>query len=348
MSPLVLALFQKRIDGDDALMQLAGQRFKAAGLGTELYAETLSDLDRLFRFSPASKSATVVHMDRGLNLLEQESCSRILDFAAGFKDRVFGLIVHDHPDINSRFVEYVAALQKLELRLKNIRGGPMLFIEYAVGIEPGIFIELFKAIQDLQRISCCIDIGHIGLWQARAAFAGFHPQTDVCAILPDDPELPGLIEDLQKAVRSAPDRVLKVIREIGGLGKPLHFHLHDAHPLSTFSPFGVSDHLSFLAEIPIPFKYKGKGSLAPMFGPAGLSRIIRQVLQLPAPERISLSLEIHPTQARRPLGDVAHLFKHWKDKTNAERMNCWLSILLENHQLILEACRETTAKDDHI
>jgi hypothetical protein len=38
--PPLLALFQKRIDGDDALLHLAGVRFKEAGLGTEFYADT--------------------------------------------------------------------------------------------------------------------------------------------------------------------------------------------------------------------------------------------------------------------------------------------------------------------
>lgn len=44
--PRILALFQKRIEGDDALLQLAGLRFKEAGLGTEFYAETTAELDR--------------------------------------------------------------------------------------------------------------------------------------------------------------------------------------------------------------------------------------------------------------------------------------------------------------
>ena len=150
-----------------------------------------------------------------------------------------------------------------------------------------------------------------------------------------------MIEDVQGAVRYAPGTVLRVIRALGRLGKPLHFHLHDAHPLSIISSFGISDHLSFLDEIPIPFEYKGKKSLHPMFGPSGLLRIITESLRLLGPNRVSFSLEIHPAGGRLPLGNASYLFNHWKDKGNAERMNYWLSVLLQNHQLVSEACKKS-------
>jgi hypothetical protein len=229
----------------------------------------------------------------------------------------------------------------MESRIKEVEGGPYLFIEYAVGLEPELFIELLKAILDLKRVSACVDIGHIGLWQARSVYSRKHPGEDVCAITSDDLELPELIEDVQAAVRSALDAVLHVIRALGHLGKPLHFHLHDAHPFSSFSPLGISDHLSFMDEIPIPFAYKGKKSLHPMFGPSGLLRIVTESLQLLGPDRVSFSLEIHPIEGRLPLGDASYLFNHWEDKGNAERMNYWLSVLLRNHQLVSEACKKS-------
>jgi hypothetical protein len=336
----LMALFQKRVEGDDALLHLANLRFKEGGLGTELYADTPVELEWLLRFRPTPEAPAAVHLFRGINLFEEESHILIMDFAEGFKDQVFGLVVHDQVEIASRFDDYLAALRKMELRLEKIQGNPCLFIEYAVGLEPELFIEIFKAIRDLDRVSACIDVSHIGLWQARTAYSRNHPGKDICAITPHDPELPEVIEDVQGAVRSAPDTVLHVIRALGHLGKPLHFHLHDAHPLSTFSPFGISDHLSFMDEIPIPFEYKGKKSLHPMFGPSGLLRIVTESLQLPGPDRVSFSLEIHPIEGRLPLGDASYLFSHWEDKGNAERMNYWLSVLLRNHQLVLEACEK--------
>ncbi|NVM21672.1 MAG: hypothetical protein HWN68_07825 [Desulfobacterales bacterium] len=339
--PRLLALFEKRIDGDDALMHLAGLRFKEAGLGTEFYAETPMVADWLLRFKPTSETPVVVHLHRGINLFDEGSRKLIMDFAKGFKDQVFGLVIHDQAEIATRFDDYLAALRNLESALRQIEGGPCLFIEYAVGLEPELFIELFMAIRDLERISGCVDIGHIGLWGARTAYSRSHPGKDVCALTPHDPQLPEVIEDVQGAVRFALDVVLHVIQALGHLGKPLHFHLHDAHPLSTFSSFGLSDHLSFLTEIPLPFEYEGVRSLHPMFGPLGLSRIVTESLQVLGPDHVSFSLEIHSTEGRLPLGNASYLFGHWEDKGNAERMNYWLSVLLRNHELVSEACEKS-------
>ncbi len=335
----VLGLFQKRIDGDDALLQLAGLRFKESGLGPEFYAESLNELDRLWGFKPSPEAPAAVHLPRWIDLFD-EGCRRlVIDFAKNFNNRVFGLIIHDQNEVATRFDDYLAVLKSMEIQLQEIGESTCLFIEYAAGLEPDIFIDLFRAARDLDRISSCIDIGHVGIWKAREVYSRKYPEQDICALRPHDPGLPDLMGDVQEAVASAPAEVLRVIREIGGLGKPLHFHLHDAHPLSTYSPFGVADHLSFLNKIMLPFEYMGKRSLDLMFGPSGLSSIVAESTQsarLAGSGRISFSLEIHPTEGRLPLGSSAHLFRHWKDKTNAERMNFWLSVLCENHQLLLK------------
>ncbi len=341
-----MALFQKRVEGDDALLYLASLRFKEGGLGPEFYADTPMELERLLRFKPTPESPAVAHLSRAIHPLEEESQILIEDFAKRFKDRVFGLVVHDQVEISTRLDEYISALRKIESRLKGVKGSPYLFIEYAVGLEPELFIELFKAIADLDRVSACIDIGHIGIWQAITVYSHRHPGKNVCAVRPDNPELPSVIEDIQGAVHSGLDTVLDVVCALGHLGKPLHFHLHDAHPISTFSPYGISDHLSFLHDISIPFEYKGRRSLHPMFGPSGLLKIVTRSLQLLGPDRVSFSLEIHPTEGRLPLGDASYLFNHWEDKENAERMNYWLSVLLQNHQLVLKACEKSFL--DHV
>ncbi|MBW1791746.1 MAG: hypothetical protein JRJ14_05685, partial [Deltaproteobacteria bacterium] len=87
-------------------------------------------------------------------------------------------------------------------------------------------------------------------------------------------------------------------------------------------------------KIPIPFAFKGKKELSTLFGPKGLEKIIAVATASLDFDSLTFSLEIHPTEGRLPLGDASHLFNHWKIKTNAEKMNYWLSVLLENHRLL--------------
>ena len=47
--PPVLGLFQKRFEGDDALLELARRRFEQAGLGAEMYAGTPEELEWMLR-----------------------------------------------------------------------------------------------------------------------------------------------------------------------------------------------------------------------------------------------------------------------------------------------------------
>jgi hypothetical protein len=337
-SPPVLALFQKRIEGDDALLRLAGLRFRQAGLIPEFHAETPEELEWTMEFSPSAHTKAVAHLPRRIDLFKEEDRSLILDFAGRFTGRLFGLVVHDQLDVADRLAEAVDVLGQMDSKLREAPDGPVLFVEYAAGLAPDLYISLFESIRGLTNVSSCVDTGHIGLWQARDVFAQMHPGRDVCSFKPDDPELPGVAGDVQRAVGSALEAVLRVIRALGRLGKPLHFHLHDGHPLWSSSPFGISDHLSFLTELPIPFPYRGKESLAPMFGPSGLFRIISEALVPLRQDQVSFSLEIHPTEGMLPLGDACYLFQHWKDKGNAERMNFWLSVLRENALLVSGMC----------
>jgi hypothetical protein len=336
--PTVLGLFQKRIDGDDSLLRLAALRFKEAGLGAEFYAESPSELDLLLRFRPSPGTPAVVHLGRGLNVFEEAGRRVIIEFAQVFQDRISGIVIHDQAEIAERFNEYLVVLRELESAFDKIEGCPPIFIEYAVGLDPELFISLFKEVRGLKHVSACIDIGHIGLRQAGKTYARYRPGEDIFAINTNTPHLTEAVEDLQRAVSAAPGAVVNMIQELGSLAKPLHFHLHDAHPLSRVSPFGISDHLSFLDKVPIPFEYKGRRYLDPMFGPDGLSKIVREALRLPRPELLSFSLEIHPTKGKLPLGNASYLFSHWQDRGNAERMNLWLSVLNKNQKLVLKAC----------
>jgi len=177
----------------------------------------------------------------------------------------------------------------------------------------------------------------VGIRAARAAYAQTHQGEDVCTLKSQGPRLPLVISDVQAAVASGFTSVLDLVQVLSTLDKPVHFHLHDGHPLSTFSPFCVADHLSFFREIPLNFEFQGRRVVDLMFGPSGLARLVAHALNLLRRVPISFSLEIHPTGERLALGDATPLFAHWVDKTNAEQMNHWLAVLGRNHELLRQA-----------
>ena len=335
---MTFGLFEKQIDGDDCLLELARLRFQQAGMGAEMHAGTPGQLEPLLRFRPGTRALVIVHLAREFSLADAQSRQRVLEFASSFAGRVYGLVLHDHACLAERPEDFVRLAQGIEAGLLAIPGGPLLFIEYAAGLEPAVFARFCAAIRPLSRVSACLDVGHVGIWQIRQTYARCHPGEDICALKSQPPGLARLMPDVEAAVHSALPRVLESIEAIGALGKPVHFHLHDGHPLSTFSRYGVSDHLSFLTEIPLGFAYRGRRSAPLMFGPAGLARIVSQALRCTASGGASFTLEIHPTAERLPLGDASPLFEHWTDKTNAELMNAWLSTLSRNHVLLRETC----------
>ncbi|HTL18671.1 MAG TPA: hypothetical protein VL793_15650, partial [Patescibacteria group bacterium] len=160
---------------------------------------------------------------------------------------------------------------------------------------------------------------------------------DVCALKSQGPELPRLMPEVDDAVAAGFAAVLRLIEQVTALNKPVHFHLHDGHPLSTVSPFGVADHLSFFSEIPLNFEYRGRRTVPTMFGPSGLGKVIGSALKSIKADKLSFTLEIHPTGESLPLDETAALFQHWTIKTNAERTNHWLSVLAQNHSLLQQA-----------
>ena len=330
-----LALFEKRIDGDDALMELARMRFRQAGMGAEMHGGTADRLEWGMRFRPAPELPVVVHLPRDFNLIDEGNRRTIAELASRFSGRVYGFVLHDHAEMASRPEGFRRAAEELNRALGAIERCPMVFVEYAAGLEPKQFVSFFRSIQELPRVSACIDIGHVGIRQARAAYADEHHGEDICALKSQPKRLPGLINDIQKAVMTGLPTVLEMVEDLGALAKPVHFHLHDGHPLSTFSPFGVSDHLSFLAEIPLGFEYQGRRAVPLMFGPDGLEGILNRAVKTIGRNRVSFTLEIHPANERLALDqEGCSLFPHWRDRTNAERMNHWLLLLSQNHQVL--------------
>jgi hypothetical protein len=332
-----LGLFEKRFAGDDSLMALAQRRFRQAGMGMEIHAGTPEDLKRLLDLRPRPEASAVVHLPRDFDLTQEDIRNRLIGLTSCAAGQVIGFVVHDQSAIVDQPEEYLRSVQQLAGRLEKVKDAPFLFIEYAVGLEPGAFVQFWKSISDLSQVAPCVDIGHVGIRAARSAYAERHKGDDIRALKAQGPELPGLMTDVQEAVKVGFRTAVQLVKDLAAVikNKRLHFHLHDGHPLSTFSPFGVSDHLSFFSEIPLRFKYGGQPSVPLMFGPEGLAQVLEPAIKEIRPERLSLTLEIHPTGDRLPLGEAEDLFGHWRDLTNAELTNHWLAILSRNHALLL-------------
>ena len=326
----VHALFQQRIDGDNALLKLAGLRFAQMGVATEVYADSPDQLEYVLQFVPSHARLPIVHLSRRVNVLHGRDRAVVREFADRFAGRVAGLVVHDKREMAGKTDRLLAAMRELNDHLCQRPGSPLVFLEYAAGLDRGWFVEVAERLQAAERVSCCIDVGHIGLRQATARFERRHPGLDLKKLSPVDDRLPGLVADVQDAVGSALPHVLDVTESLGRLGKHVHFHLHDGHPLIP----GLRDHFSFLTRLPIPFSHEGRRSLSTMYGPAGLASIVSAAIDACAPQGVSFTFEIHQVNGRLPLGDAAWLFPHWQDTTNAERMNHWLSVLSENALLI--------------
>jgi len=326
----VHALFQQRIDGDDALLKLAGLRFAQMGVAAEVYADSPGQLEYVLQFVPSHARLPIVHLSRRVNVLHARDRAVVKEFADRFAGRVAGLVVHDKREMAGRTDRLLAAMRELNAHLCQRPGSPLVFLEYAAGLDRGWFIDVAERLQAAERVSCCIDVGHIGLRQVTARFERRHPGLDLKKLSPVDGRLPGLAADVQDAVGSALPHVLDVIGSLGRLGKHVHFHLHDGHPLIP----GLRDHFSFLTRLPIPFTHEGRRSLSTMYGPGGLASIMSAAIGACAPQAVSFTFEIHQVEGRLPLGDAAWLFPHWQDTTNAERMNHWLSVLSENALLV--------------
>lgn len=329
----VHGLFQRRVAGDDALLELARLRFAQMGLAAELYADTPDDLGAILPFVPPHPYLPTVHLNRGLNLLAERDRALVAEFASRFAGRVAGLVVHDRSEMAAQTDRTVEALSELDARLRERPGRPMVFLEYAAGSAPEWFAELAERLLGAEQVSCCIDIGHVGMRQASARFNRRHPGLSLGALSAENGRLPDLVADVQDAVDDARRDVIELIRSIGALGKHLHFHLHDGHPLIP----GLKDHFTFLRRLPIPFSFQGRQSLSMMYGPAGLESVIWAATEACRPGGASFTLEIHQVEGRLPLADASRLFAHWRDLTNAERMNYWLSVLGENAILLSES-----------
>jgi hypothetical protein len=333
--PQVLTILAKQwIEGDDSLLRLSRVRLEEAGLGGELYPDTPEQLRHQFQFCPPGRPCTV-HLPRNLNLLDAGARGRVAEFAATAAHRVHGMIVHDHGQFAERPDDAVAGFRDLDRRLAAVAGSPLVFVEYAAGLTPELFASLFERTVDLSYVATCIDVSHVGIRACQTGYARRFPGVDVCSFK-HAPQLRDF-DAIQEVVLEARGVVVELVRRIAALRKPLHFHLHDGHPLSTMSRYGVSDHLSFLQTVPLPFEHGGRRLVGGIFGLAGLRSVVAAARSGRTNEPLTFMIEVHPQPGRSPLGRHAHLFSHWKDATNAEQMNYWLDAMLVNAGLVRDA-----------
>jgi hypothetical protein len=188
------------------------------------------------------------------------------------------------------------------------------------------FAALSRYLAGTRRLGVCVDTGHVGIRQARRRFAARRPDLDLdlIALTGSDDRLPDLVPDVEAAVTAALPDLLNLLEVVGGLGIPVHVHLHDGHPLAD----GLADHFGFLTSWPIPVSHRGRRALPPLYGPTGLNAIVATATR--ACRDLSITLEIHQWVGRRPLGDAAGLFDHWRDLEHAERTDAWLTVIAQN------------------
>jgi hypothetical protein len=327
--PAVRALFQQRVPGDDALLRLAARRFREAGMPAELYADSPDQLEHLLSYVPQHGTLPTVHLSRSANLLQHSGRELIESFTTHFAGRVAGLVVHDKAGMAERAAELVAAMRALGALSSACVGGPMVYLEYATGLPIEEFVSVAEQLADVELASMCIDIGHVGIQHARGLPLTSGSGLAWSNLSLTDPRLPEVIDQVHAATQSAVRAVLELIDRIAGIGKRVHYHLHDGHPLVR----GLADHFSFFTRFPVPFEVSGAYALPSLFGPVGLAAVLDHAVRSSPAASPSLTLEIHQVEGRLPLDAAAELFAHWRDLTNAERMNYWLSVLADNHLL---------------
>ena len=134
--PALRALFQQRVAGDAALLELARLRFAQAGMAAEVYADTPEQLEQVLGFVPPHPHLPTVHLNRGVNVLHRAGRDVLEEFATRFAGRVWGLVVHDKAEMAAQTDELVRGLRALDSRLRAGPDRPFVLLEYAAGLPP--------------------------------------------------------------------------------------------------------------------------------------------------------------------------------------------------------------------
>lgn len=144
---------------------------------------------------------------------------------------------------------------------------------------------------------------------------------------------------IEESVRQGRGDSLKFIDSLTRIGACTHFHLHDGHPLSTFSPYGVCDHLPFFWEIPTYLP--GIGNAGGIYGVSGLRQVLQIALKNLQSDMVSFTLEIHPQKGLKELNESEkRFFVNWTDLTNAKAMNFWMDLVVQNAVIFKSICTD--------
>ena len=328
--PDIFGLLSYHIDGDYALFHLARERYSRAGFGLEVHPGSQEHLQELFKFMPEMKPASV-HLPYDAVLYNDHT-----DFIAGMVlsggDKVKTYVLHDTMEYLNDAAKGIELLKKLDSLLAGTSHGRVC-LEYAAGLPFDLFLEIINEISCLDNIGVCIDIGHVGIGAVKQDYQLKFPGQDVCSIKPSTSLSKEIYAEIASSVIAGRNKALEYIEELCRCGVYTHFHLHDGHPLSTFSPYSVCDHLPFYWEIPTMIPEIG--SVGGMYGVSGLEEILRIAKNNLDVQMSSFTLEVHP-QAGKSRIDEEFLayFSDWNDLTNAQWMNYWIDIVIQNCLLV--------------
>jgi hypothetical protein len=188
-------------------------------------------------------------------------------------------------------------------------------------------------------VAPCIDTGHVTVFATRTHFMQERPEGEFWALAEDGRRARDAWPLLEASMAYGREALLGLVERVAALGGPLHFHLHDAHPLSLLSHYGVRDHLSFTEQVPVPREVSANGHVTTLLGTQGLERVIGATLKRLPPERVTFTVEVHHTRAapRAVLGAETELFHHWMDHSNAELTSAWVDTLVANAELVRAA-----------
>ena len=334
--PAVNGLLNYHIKGDEALLYLGRDRYERAEMGAEIHPASPEHLRSILKFTPAGVRSTV-HLPYAVTL-DYDTIALIRDFVVAGGEKISGYVLHDTLFYATDLAAGLDIIRRLNMALTGWSGA-VVHIEYAVGLPFAVFRELAEGISELDNIGICVDIGHIGINATAAAYAELNPGVDVKRLKPGADVTSAVYADIALAVQNGRKFAFDYIESLVNIGVKMHFHLHDGHPLSTFSPYGVCDHLPFFWEIPTLLP--DIGSVGGIYGVSGLKRVLEIVLVANNQSQMSYTIEIHPQPGQKELepGQRGY-FSGWTDLTNARAMNFWMDIVIQNAVIFQDLCRE--------
>ena len=325
-----IGMAKPMVDGDAALFRLAQRRFAQLGLGVEIYPAGPEHLRELSVFFPEG-AVNTVHLPYHYNLTNPEHFAEIAACAQIGGVRGFTLHEYKYAAAPEAFKD---AARRLSAVLQKAPGRPAVFLEFVGGLDG--YTEALKLVHGIPLICPCLDAGHIAVEHCQARLRRRFPELDQKLLSPDFPGLEKYIAGIQEAVRGALDDALDSIRGFLDMGwEKVHFHCHNIHPLSKFSPYPIRDHLSFLKQIPLPFAFNGRKVVDGVYNIAGARRLHALLADAARDNDLSLMLEIHRQPGHLPLGADADLFSHWADLENAEAMNYHLELIAQCYNVLM-------------